>query len=208
MSNPKKEYGTTRHLGKPNYDARKARSVFDEEMQKLTTKQELSYINEKKGGFVVWMDGHKHGNEGKDNNEYKFAVALADRGYWVYLLPEDGREGSVTLRLSKKGDKTFVDAESKGLTGNVHYEQWSPTSTHKKNGILSGLQHASDKGCKILAIYDPTNVLNRKLVKLGMEKYAEDLGKPNINYIKLDGVVTYNASSKFHSWYWEDIIKK
>ena len=44
--------------------------------------------------------------------------------------------------------------------------------------------------------------LNRNLVKLGMNKFEE--GRANgRNYIKLDGVITYNAKGEFHTWYWE-----
>lgn len=207
MGNPKKEHGTTRHLGIPNRDADKGYSEYISQMRSLNVKPELSYVNRQNGGHVIWEVGHQHEEEGTGSNEYKMAKALADKGYWVHLLPEKDAPGAISLRLSHKGDKTFVDGKVKSLTGKALYEQWTPTAANKKYGILTGLEHASDKGCKLLALYDPRNVLSRDLVKLGMEKYNEGLGKKS-GYIKLDGVVTLNAKGEFHSWYWEDMIKK
>lgn len=204
MSNPKKEHGPTRHLGMPNYDVKAGRKVYDNEMKKLSVKPDLSYFNDKNGGFVVWMDGHQHEEEGKENEEYILAKAIADEGYWVYLLPEKNKDGAVTLRLTKKGDKTFVDGKVESLTGIAYYEQWSPTTANKKYGILGGLEHASDKGCELLAIYDPTNILDKELVRKGMREYEKGRSKGR-SYIKMKGVITYNAEGKFNSWYWEDL---
>lgn len=203
MSNPKKEYGTTRHLGIPNYNATKGIKAYEAEISKNSVIKELSYLNTQNGGHVIWEKGHQHEDEGQGNNEFLFAKGLADLGYWVHLLPERDADGAITLRLSLKGNKTFVDGKVKSLTGVALYEQWTPVKANDKYGILKGLQHASDKGCGILAIYDPTNILNREHVRTGMKLYDEGLKSQNKNYIKLKGVVTYNARGEFHSWYWE-----
>ena len=193
--------------GPARTDAKKGFKEFNAQMRRIGVKPALSYLNNQNGGHVVWETGHQHEDKGKNSNEYKLAKALADEGYWVHLLPEKDVPGAVTLRLSLKGDKTYVDGSVKGLTGKTLYEQWSPTSANEKYGILTGLEHASDKGCKILALYDPTNILHQKHIETGMKKYAEGLGKKS-GYIKLDGVVSYNARGEFHSWYWEDVVKK
>lgn len=109
--------GGTRLIGPP---MPKAYAYYTGERERLgTLGNGIDYYNRNSGGYVIWQEGHKHANEARINDEFKFAKELARLGYGVYLLPEDLKNGGVSFRLSVKGEPTFPDAK----VGTYYYEQ-------------------------------------------------------------------------------------
>ena len=188
--------GGTRLLGAPKP---KSHAYFTSERKRLgTLDNNIDYYNWKTGGFVIWQEGHKHANEGRKNDEFRFAKELARHGYGVYLLPEDAKNGGISFRLSAKGGSTFSDAK----VGTYYYEQTTKKSDNAKYGVLSALQHAGDKGIKLAAIYDKYGSLSRLSIQKGIDWYEHNRGKKGSGLIKLDGVLVVN---KNHELYWHDM---
>lgn len=188
--------GGTRLIGPP---MPKSYDYYTSERERLgTLGNGIDYYNRKSGGFVIWQEGHKHANEARINDEFKFAKELARLGYGVYLLPEDLRNGGVSFRLSVKGEPTFPDAK----VGTYYYEQTTKQSDNAKYGILSALEHASDKGVGLAAIYDKQGVLSRQSIQKGIDWYEHNRARSGSNLIKLKGVLVVN---KKHELYWHDM---
>lgn len=188
--------GGTRLIGSP---MPKSYEYYVDERRKLgTSGNGKDYYNRKSGGFVIWQEGHKHPNEGRLNDEFKFAKELARHGYGVYLLPENQKDGGVSFRLSIKGEPTFTDAR----VGNYYYEQTTKRMDNSKYGALSALQHASDKGIKLAAIYDKDGVLTRQSIQKGIDWYEHNRMKSNSGLIQLQGVLVVNSK---HEIYWHDM---
>lgn len=79
--------GGTRLIGPP---MPKSYAYYTGERERLgTLGNGIDYYNRNSGGYVIWQEGHKHANEARINDEFKFAKELARLGYGVYLLPED-----------------------------------------------------------------------------------------------------------------------
>lgn len=188
--------GGTRLIGPP---MPKSYTYYMKERERLgTLGNNIDYYNWKNGGYVIWQEGHKHANEGRQNDEFKFAKELARLGYGVYLLPEDTKNGGVSFRLSVKGEPTFPDAK----VGTYHYEQTTKKSDNAKYGVLSALEHASDKGVTLAAIYDKYGVLSRMSIQKGIDWYEHNRAKNGSSLIKLQGVLVVN---KKHELFWHDM---
>lgn len=188
--------GGTRLIGPP---MPKSHANYASERERLgTIGNGIDYYNRNSGGFVIWQEGHKHANEGRTNDEFKFAKELARLGYGVYLLPEDLKNGGVSFRLSVKGEPTFPDAK----VGTYYYEQTTKQSDNAKYGILSALEHASDKGVSLAAIYDKHGVLSRQSIQKGIDWYEHNRARNGSNLIKLKGVLVVNNK---HELYWHDM---
>lgn len=188
--------GGTRLIGPPQ--PKTYEEYMEERRRYRTLNNGIDYYNWKSGGFVIWMNGHKHANEGRSSDEFKFAKELARLGYGVYLLPEDERNGGFSFRLSNKGQKTFPD----GMTGNFFYEQTTKTSDNAKYGVLTALQHASDKGVGLAAIYDKSGALSRESIQKGIDWYEHNRANKGSGLIKLRGVLVVNNK---HEVYWHDM---
>lgn len=203
MSNPKKDYGTTRVLGVPNKDVSKGAEAYRKETLRNNFNPKLSAFFQKSGGYVAWLAGHQHPEQGRANPEYDFARYLAKKGHYMELLPErEGYQDAISLNEVGQSRK-FVDASATSSIKKVYYEQWSPTSGNQKHGILQGLQHTAEKNCRILCINDYKGVLSRELIKKGMNEYKEKLDRGVKGYIKIDYIVTKDKNGVFHTWYWE-----
>lgn len=188
--------GGTRLLGAP---VSKSYRYFMNERQILgTLGNGIDYYNRKSGGFVIWQQGHKHPNEGRLNDEFKFAKELARYGFGVYLLPENEKDGGISFRLSMKGEPTFTDAR----VGTYYYEQTTKTTDSPKYGALSALQHASDKGIRLAAIYDKDGVLTRESIQKGIDWYEHNRTRSGSGLIELRGVLVVNSK---HELYWHDM---
>lgn len=188
--------GGTRLIGPP---MPKSHAYYTSERERLgTIENGIDYYNRNSGGFVIWQEGHKHANEGRTNDEFKFAKELARLEYGVYLLPEDLKNGGVSFRLSVKGEPTFPDAK----VGTYYYEQTTKQSDNAKYGILSALEHASDKGVSLAAIYDKHGVLSRQSIQKGIDWYEYNRVRNGSNLIKLKGVLVVNNK---HELYWHDM---
>lgn len=188
--------GGTRLIGPP---MPKSYAYYTGERERLgTLGNGIDYYNRNSGGYVIWQEGHKHANEGRTNDEFKFAKELARLGYGVYLLPEDLKNGGVSFRLSVKGEPTFPDAK----VGTYYYEQTTKQSDNAKYGILSALEHASDKGVSLAAIYDKHGVLSRQSIQKGIDWYEHNRARNGSNLIKLKGVLVVNNK---HELYWHDM---
>lgn len=188
--------GGTRLIGPPQP---KPYSYYMNERNRLgTTGNGIDYYNRKSGGYVIWESGHKHANEGRTNNEFKFAKELARLGYGVYLVPEDEKNGGISFRLSNKGEKTFPD----GMIGQYYYEQTTKESDNVNYGALSALQHASDKGVRLAAIYDKNGALSRESIQKGIDWYEHNRTNEGSGLIKLRGVLVVNNK---HEVYWHDM---
>lgn len=188
--------GGTRLLGKPQPKSYKY--YMNERVKAHTVRNGIDYYNRKSGGFVIFQNGHKHANEGRLNDEFKFAKELARLGYGVYLVPEDEQNGGISFRLSNKGEKTFPD----GLVGGFYYEQTTKTSDNAKYGVLTALQHASDKGVGLAAIYDKGGALSRESIQKGIDWYEHNRANKGSGLIKLRGVLVVNNK---HEVYWHDM---
>lgn len=188
--------GGTRLIGPP---MPKSYAYYTGERERLgTLGNGIDYYNRNSGGYVIWQEGHKHANEARINDEFKFAKELARLGYGVYLLPEDLKNGGVSFRLSVKGEPTFPDAK----VGTYYYEQTTKQSDNAKYGILSALEHASDKGVGLAAIYDKHGVLSRQSIQKGIDWYEHNRARNGSNLIKLKGVLVVNNK---HELYWHDM---
>lgn len=188
--------GATRLLGRPQP---KSYQYYVAERQRVGSfGNGMDYYNRKSGGFVIWKEGHKHPEEGRTNDEFKFAKELARAGYGVYLLPEDEKHGGVSFRLSVKGAPTFPDAK----VGNYYYEQTTRKSDNEKYGVLSALQHASDKGVQLAAIYDKYGVLSQESIQKGIDWYEHNRTNGTSRLQSLKGVLVVN---KKHKIYWHDM---
>lgn len=191
-----KGLGGTRLIGPP---MPKSYAYYTGERERLgTLGNGIDYYNRNSGGYVIWQEGHKHANEARINDEFKFAKELARLGYGVYLLPEDLKNGGVSFRLSVKGEPTFPDAK----VGTYYYEQTTKQSDNAKYGILSALEHASDKGVSLAAIYDKHGVLSRQSIQKGIDWYEHNRARNGSNLIKLKGVLVVNNK---HELYWHDM---
>lgn len=188
--------GATRLLGRPQP---KSYQYYVAERQRVGSfGNGMDYYNRKSGGFVIWQEGHKHPEEGRTNDEFKFAKELARAGYGVYLLPEDEKHGGISFRLSLKNTKTFPDAK----VGDYYYEQTTKSSDNKRYGALSAFEHASDKGVGLVAIYDRHGVLTRESIQKGIDWYEHNREIGKGNFIKLRGAIVVNSK---HEIYWHDM---
>lgn len=204
-----KDSNTTRFIGPPVKDKDMSRLFFDMEMKASNSVKELSYYDEATGGFLVWQKGHKGEAQGKENNEYLFALGLAKNGYMVYLTPEDKKNGGISFRKSKKGDDTYPDGKAKGEKASfMYYEQRTPDQPNVKYGALVAFEHASDKGVPIAAIFDKNGVMHRSDIEKGMRLYEEGRLSGRKGYLKLKGAIVYNARGELNTWRFDDLIKK
>ncbi len=190
--------GASRLLGVPmlhSYD-----QYIAERRRLGTMGNGLDYYNRKSGGFVIFQEGHA--NPTRLNEEFQFAKELARMGYPVYLTPEDVAHGGVSFRLGPTGSPTFPDARV-GRYSLTYYEQKTPTANNAKYGALTALQHASDKGVGLAAIFDKHGVLNRESIQKGIDWYEHlRTTKPNSGLIQLKGVLVINRK---HEAYWHDM---
>ena len=190
--------GATRLLGAPmphSYEQ------YVSERQRLgTINNGLDYYNRKSGGFVIFEEGHL--TPTRTNPEFQFAKELARLGYPVYLTPESAKKGGVSFRLGPTGNPTFPDARV-GRYSLTYYEQRTPTSDNAKYGALTALQHASNKGVKLAAIYDKHGILTKESIQKGIDWYEHiRTTKTGNNLIHLKGVLVVN---KRHEVYWHDM---
>ena len=194
--NMAKGSGGTRLIGPPQS---KSYQFYLKERERVGSMDNgIDYYNRKSGGFVIWQEGHKHPNEGRMNDEFKFAKELARAGYGVYLLPESKESGGVSFRLSRKGAETFPDAK----TGSYYYEQTTKTSDSSKYGALSAFEHASDKGIGLVAIYDKHGALTHESIQKGIDWYEHNRNIGKGSFIKLHGAIVVNNK---HEIYWHDM---
>ena len=186
--------GATRLMGVPKSVNE---SYFISERARLgTLGNNIDFYNKKSGGFVIWENGHQHSEQGRNNNEFKFARVLANAGYQVYLIDES--PNGISFRLNARGDKTHPDAK----VGSYYYEQTTKTSNNIKYGALSALKHASDKGVKLCAIYDRYGVIHREDIQKGIDWYEHNRAGKDSGLIKLDGVLVINNKNEI---WWHDM---
>lgn len=186
--------GATRLMGVPKSVNE---SYFISERARLDTLgNNIDFYNRKSGGFVIWENGHQHPEQGRNNNEFKFARVLANAGYQVYLVDES--PSGVSFRLSINGSKTHPDAR----VGEYYYEQTTKDKNNKTYGILSALQHTSDKGVKLCAVYDRYGVLHRTDIQKGIDWYEHNRTTKDSSLLKLDGVIVVSKDNKI---WWHDM---
>lgn len=128
---------------------------------------QTAYFDKRSGGFYVCQKGHQYQKE-----EIEAARYLALNGYQVVMQPEGEGSRGVSLRLSKKGYKTFPE----GRIGSLWYEQYTPMRGGA-DYVKQGLMHAHDKGASICVIYD------RKL-QISKVDVLRGIGKYNGQYVK------------------------
>lgn len=186
--------GATRLMGVPKSVNE---SYFISERARLgTLSNNIDFYNRKSGGFVIWENGHQHSEQGRNNNEFKFARVLANAGYQVYLVDES--PSGVSFRLSINGSKTHPDAK----VGEYYYEQTTKNKNNKTYGILSALQHTSDKGVKLCAVYDRYGVLHHTDIQKGIDWYEHNRTTKDSSLLKLDGVIVVSKDNKI---WWHDM---
>ena len=168
MLNMAKGAGGTRPLSPISKAYTNRQNEFNSLMQ--SGKYSDGYFSEGKGGYyVVENSKFKHKSE-----EFEAAKFLADGGYKVTLIKEEG----TAFRVKTPDGKIF----------SATFEQRTPEGAP----IKKALDHAMEKKAQICVIYDKYNSYHRNDISGGIEKFEK------YETYRFDRIIVIESKGKIH----------
>jgi hypothetical protein len=172
---------------------------YRDSRQKKKTRHQYrtAFFDKRSGGFYVTQKGHVYHRE-----ELEAAKHLAMNGYQVIMQPEgDGTSGAVSLKISKRGGKTYPE----GKIGDLWYEQYTPSKLSRNgvNAVYNGLSHAHEKSANIAVIYDAYKTLSSVDIKQGIENYKKrEFSTPRTKFDKILVIAKLPKSRRWGVYEW------
>lgn len=184
-----KHYGNDRKITPRQKAMNEARDEYRTFLRNDYISEEQSFFNEKNGCFTLVFKGHNPHKE-----EIEAAEIFNKEGYDIQLRPEGDYPYSISLRLSKKRHKTYVDGL---ILDQYAFEQSSPIS--QKDAVYKGLKHTREKGAEVCVIFDKYINIHKENVVEGIVHFKRVYNDRKEKFVKTLLIVDFK-NQNIHEW--------